>query len=132
MPYSRVPYAVLLEREQLSAPPDAGPAYELTEHFKDGQGTVSTFYVHYHPSLTGGPGYIFSLGLAEDGLANSTGQWYPISPAAEHAIQGILRREGVPTSTSASLVWVAIPTTASLLAIAWLARRRRRPALAWG
>lgn len=131
MPYSHVPYAVLLQREQFSAPPDAGPAYELTENFTDDLGQVSTFYVHYHPSITGGPGYIFSLGLVQDGLASSTGRWYPISPTAERAIQGILISEGVSFSTSAALAWAAIPTIGSLLGIGWLARRRRQPIMAW-
>ncbi len=127
MPYSRVSYTSLLQREQLSAPPDAGLRYELTEYFQDGLGQVSTLRFHYHPSITGGPGYIFSAGFLEDGFADSTGQWYPVSPTAERAIQKILNREGIPSGTSSSLVLAAIPTIAVLLGASRLARRRRRP-----
>lgn len=134
MPYSRphVPYSVILQREQLSAPPDAGPAYELTEYFQDGLGQVSALHFRYHPSTSGGPGYIFSVGFVENGFVDSDGQWFPVSPAAERAIQEIVASEGLSVSASSSLVWATIPTIGILLGIGWLARRRRRPVPAWG
>lgn len=134
MPYSRphVPYSTILQREQLSAPADAGPSYEVTEYFQDDHGQVSALHFHYHPSSTGGPGYIFSVGFLENGYTDAYGQWYPVSPGAERAIQGVLINEGVSVTASASLAWVAILTIAILLGIGWLARRRTRPGLALG
>ncbi len=133
MPYSRphVPYSVILQREQLSAPPDTGPAYELTEYFQDGRGQVSALQLHYHPSISGSPGYIFFVGFLDDGFADSDGQWYPVSPAAERAIQEILTSKGISVRASPSLAWAAIPTIGILLGIGWLKPRRRRPVPAW-
>ena len=112
-------------------PPDTGPAYELTEYFQDGRGQVSALQLHYHPSISGSPGYIFFVGFLADGFADSHGQWYAVSPAAERAVQEILTSEGISVRASASLAWAAIPTIGILLGIGWLARRRRRPVPAW-
>lgn len=86
----------LLSDPLAEVPEDAAEiGYELQRQYEHSAGVYQTFdRVRYHPSVDGGPGYVYMVGM-DNGWYEYQDRWYTITPEGETTLQAVLAEEQV-------------------------------------